>query len=220
MLPGLLGVAVLLPLCSFFVIWLFAKWLGKSAALVAVGAIGGACLLSFVALFGIWLPHHWPPAAGHQAAHGEQHEEHHEASPSDQHAPAGQHSQFGTRLAPFYVSFAQATGESHAAEDHSTAVDHSQDHSHAAENPSYTGEFYTLGEFGPLRITISYYIDSLTICMFCMVTLIATLIHCYAIGYMSDELSDVTDHEVTLSNGHHLHRPGRFPRFFQYLSLF
>ena len=29
-----------------------------------------------------------------------------------------------------------------------------------------------------------------------------------------------TDHEVTLSDGHHLHRPGRFHRFFQYLSLF
>jgi NADH-quinone oxidoreductase subunit L len=84
----------------------------------------------------------------------------------------------------------------------------------------YTGEYYTLGQFGPLRITISYYIDALTIGMFCMVTLIATLIHCYAIGYMSDELTDVTDHEVTDVHGHPLHRPGRFPRFFQYLSLF
>src|SRR5581483_9788447 len=53
-----------------------------------------------------------------------------------------------------------------------------------------------------------------------MVTLIASCIHFYAIGYMHDELHDVTDHEVVLSNGHHLHRPGRFHRFFQYLSLF
>ena len=37
---------------------------------------------------------------------------------------------------------------------------------------------------------------------------------------MHDELHDVTDHEVTLSDGHHLHRRGRFHRFFQYLSLF
>ena len=37
---------------------------------------------------------------------------------------------------------------------------------------------------------------------------------------MHDELHEVTDHEVTLSDGHHLHRPGRFHRFFQYLSLF
>jgi len=53
-----------------------------------------------------------------------------------------------------------------------------------------------------------------------MVTLIATCIHCYAMGYMHDELHDITDKEVTLSNGKTLTRPGRFPRFFQYLSLF
>jgi NADH-quinone oxidoreductase subunit L len=56
--------------------------------------------------------------------------------------------------------------------------------------------------------------------MFVVVTFIATCIHVYASGYMHDELHDVTDHEVTLADGHHLHRPGRFPRFFQALSLF
>ena len=53
-----------------------------------------------------------------------------------------------------------------------------------------------------------------------MVTLIASCIHIYAFGYMHDELHDYTDHEVTLANGEHLHRRGRFHRFFQYLSLF
>src|SRR5690348_12708171 len=56
--------------------------------------------------------------------------------------------------------------------------------------------------------------------MFAMVTLIASCIHFYAIGYMHDELLEVVDHEVTDSHGHHLHRPGRFWRFFQALSLF
>ncbi len=56
--------------------------------------------------------------------------------------------------------------------------------------------------------------------MFCMVTLIASCIHIYATGYMHDELHDVTDHEVTLADGEHLHRRGRFHRFFQYFSLF
>ena len=56
--------------------------------------------------------------------------------------------------------------------------------------------------------------------MFCVVTLIASCIHIYAIGYMHDELHDFTDHEVTLPDGEHLHRRGRFHRFFQYLSLF
>ncbi|MGE3779355.1 MAG: NADH-quinone oxidoreductase subunit L, partial [Pirellulaceae bacterium] len=91
----------------------------------------------------------------------------------------------------------------------------------------YAGEFqlpglgpWVLGEFGRLRISISYYIDALTVCMFCMVTFIATLIHIYAMGYMHDELHDITDHEVTTSSGEPLHRPGRYHRFFQYLSLF
>ncbi|HEX7380074.1 MAG TPA: NADH-quinone oxidoreductase subunit L [Pirellulales bacterium] len=84
----------------------------------------------------------------------------------------------------------------------------------------YTGDLYTLGQFGSLKISISYYIDALTVGMFAMVTLIASCIHFYAIGYMHDELHDLTDHEVTLADGRHLHRPGRFHRFFQYLSLF
>ncbi|HEV3021166.1 MAG TPA: proton-conducting transporter membrane subunit, partial [Pirellulales bacterium] len=92
---------------------------------------------------------------------------------------------------------------------------------HAAQPPkAYTGEWYMLGQFGKLKITISYYIDALTVAMFAMVTLIASCIHIYALGYMHDELHDVTDHEVTLSDGHHLHRRGRFHRFFQYFSLF
>ena len=52
-----------------------------------------------------------------------------------------------------------------------------------------SGEYYVLGEFGDnLKLSIGYYIDSLTVCMFTMVTLIATLIHIYALKYMDDEL--------------------------------
>ena len=81
----------------------------------------------------------------------------------------------------------------------------------------YAGDWYTLGEFGKLRMSIGYYIDSLTVCMFCMVTLIASCIHFYATGYMHDELHDFTDPEVTMSDGSKLTRPGRYPRFFQAL---
>jgi NADH-quinone oxidoreductase subunit L len=56
--------------------------------------------------------------------------------------------------------------------------------------------------------------------MFVMVTLIASCIHVYSLGYMHEELHEVTDHEVTLVGGEHLKRRGRFHRFFQYLSLF
>jgi NADH-quinone oxidoreductase subunit L len=118
-------------------------------------------------------------------------------------------SQYG--LKP-HETAAAATGEAAAAE-HSPPI---------LEPEHFNGEWYTV--FGtdqsPLRLTIGYYIDALTIAMFAMVTLIATCIHFYATGYMHDELHDVTDHEVTLSDGHHLHRRGRFFRFFQYLSLF
>ena len=55
--------------------------------------------------------------------------------------------------------------------------------------------------FGNLPMTISYYIDALTICMFTKVTLIASCIHFYASGYMHDELHDITDHEVIVTKG-------------------
>ena len=83
-----------------------------------------------------------------------------------------------------------------------------------------SGDWYTLAEFGKLRLAIGYYIDALTLGMFVMVTLISTCIHVYSIGYMHEELGEVTDPLVRGSDGGPLVRPGRFPRFFQYLSLF
>jgi proton-translocating NADH-quinone oxidoreductase chain L len=82
------------------------------------------------------------------------------------------------------------------------------------------GEFYSWGQFGSLRITLSYYIDALTVAMFAMVTLVATCIHVYSFGYMHEELHEVTDPLATTSDGRPLKRRGRFPRFFQYMSLF
>ncbi|MEX0611469.1 MAG: NADH-quinone oxidoreductase subunit L [Pirellulales bacterium] len=102
-------------------------------------------------------------------------------------------------------------------------VEHTEEGERHATNgppPYIAGDWYPLGIFGDLKITIGYYIDTLTVVMFCMVTLIASAIHIYALGYMHDELHDVVDHEVVLSNGEHLHRRGRFHRFFQYFSLF
>jgi NADH-quinone oxidoreductase subunit L len=85
-------------------------------------------------------------------------------------------------------------------------------------------------------LTIGFSIDTLAAEMFVMVTLIATLIHIFSIGYMSEEEAEtVEDHHVY---GHHHHevasghedpvhphhepykRRGRFGRFFMYLSLF
>ena len=115
-------------------------------------------------------------------------------------------------------------GAAHAA-DHADAgghgaADHDTPDSHAALPAHYAGDWYTLYEGGRLRLSIGWYVDALTVLMFVVVTFIATCIHVYASGYMHDELHDVTDHEVRLAGGGHLHRPGRFPRFFQALSLF
>ncbi len=91
---------------------------------------------------------------------------------------------------------------------------------HAGPVPPVAGDWYILGAFGSLRLTIGYYIDALTIAMFCMVTLVGSCIHVYSFGYMHEELQDVTDPLVILSSGQPLRRRGRFCRFFQYLSLF
>jgi len=69
-------------------------------------------------------------------------------------------------------------------------------------------------------LQVGFYIDQLSAVMFAMVTFIATLIHLFSIGYMSEELHQpVADHEVHTAHGH-LHRRGRFGRFFLFLSLF
>ncbi len=113
-----------------------------------------------------------------------------------------------------------AAGE-HAVAGHAEpahAPDHDDEHQRKATPIS--GDWYSLCEFGSLKITIGYYIDSLTIVMFAMVTLVATCIHVYSFGYMHEELEEVTDPLVKLDDGSNLKRPGRFFRFYQYLSLF
>jgi NADH:ubiquinone oxidoreductase subunit 5 (subunit L)/multisubunit Na+/H+ antiporter MnhA subunit len=224
-LSTLLGWAVVLPLLSFAVILVFAKSLGRNAGYVAIAAIGLACLLSFISLF-TWLGSNWPPAPHHDHAAAGHHEagdhgkgDHHEkekSEKSDHKTSADWRAPAGTSFVAHLLQAETTSGE------HPEAAPAAGSESTADESSRgpYAGEYYVLGKFGGLRLNISYYIDSLTICMFCMVTLIATLIHIYATGYMHDELHDITDHEVTMSDGSELHRPGRYPRFFQYLSLF
>ncbi len=190
-LPNLLLVAWLLPLASFAVIsvgYSVPQLLGlrpsyarsKLAGYIAIGAIVAACVLSLVAMFGVWLPtHELAGVEGHSTpAHAE--------STADEPAHA----------------------ERHAVEPNNEPP------------PYYSGDWYALGTFGDLRLTIGYYIDTLTVTMFCVVTLIASCVHVYSVGYMHDELDDFTDPEVTLADGEKLVRRGRFHRFFQYLSLF
>ena len=195
-LPLLLGLAWLAPLVSFVAILFFGPRMGhhgRNAAWVATAAIVSSLLLSLAAL-GTWIGAH-PVRAVH---HGEGHAADSDVGHSSDHAA-------GSSLDN---TSAQA------------AAGHDAGAGHSAQPAAYAGDWYTLYQGGNLRLSIGWYIDALTVLMFDVVTFIATCIHIYASGYMHDELHDVTDHEVHLSDGGHLHRPGRFPRFFQALSLF
>jgi len=197
LLPMLLGLAWLVPLASFAAILFFGPRMGphgRNAATVATAAIATSLVLSLAA-FGVWLSAHPVTAAAHggHAEAGAAHDGGHGGGTPAHGADAG----------------------------HGPDGGHGPDAAHPARLPTaYAGDWYTLYHGGALRLSIGWYIDSLTVLMFVVVTFIATCIHVYASGYMHDELHDVTDHEVHLSSGGHLHRPGRFPRFFQALSLF
>jgi len=198
-LKTLLMAAWLLPLAGFLVEIYALRWthrLSRTPAYLAVGCIGAGFLCSLIALVTWGQQTEWAGFAPPPAHHAEEH-----------HAAAH-----------FVVA---AEGEA-AAEHADHAADHHHAESHAAPySGPYFGTFYRLAQFGPLNISLDWYIDSLTLLMFTMVTLIATCIHVFAIGYMSDELTEeYVDHEVHTSDGHHLHRPGRFHRFFAFLSLF
>jgi NADH-quinone oxidoreductase subunit L len=61
-------------------------------------------------------------------------------------------------------------------------------------------EFFPMMEIGAVRVTMAFAMDPLGGVMACMVTVVATAIHIYSIGYMHDEPS--------------------YWRFFGYLNLF
>ena len=217
--PALLGIAWLLPLASFVAILFFGPRMGKAgkcAGYVATGAIMLAFVCSAVAMI-VWLSGHPIETGGGGHGHGAAAGDHAEAQAEHQdeakhadhghgeHAPAG-HAEHG---------------QNQHAEDNETAAHPAADtYSHLpnADAPSIWG--YDLCKFGALKLSINYYIDALTLAMFCMVTLVASCIHVYSFGYMHEELEDVTDPLVTLSDGSKFTRPGRFHRFYQYLSLF
>jgi len=221
-LKWLLTAAWLLPLAGFAVEIIgggfFWGTKSKRAAHLAVGCIATGFVLSLAALLT------WGNATKWSALEKKQgHGTHSTAHADPAHPPAeGEHT-----AAPAHTEEHQpaadhkpaAADEQHAAE--GAAAD---GHAHSAAGHAapivFTGTYYRLAKFGSLDISLSYYIDSLTLVMFVMVTLIATCIHLFAMGYMADELTDhYEDHQVHSSHGH-FHRPGRFYRFFSFLSLF
>lgn len=176
-------VATLLPLAAFAIeamCGLFRIKLDRKAAYLSTGAIGGAFVLSAIGLLlylgshsdSLRAPHH---DQTHAAAHAE-----------DGHGAAEEHS--------------EKEEAGHGEENHGS-------HGEAAHSPVYAKGYFQWATLNfsedakePKGVTLGYYIDNITVLMFFMVTLIATCIHVYSMGYMS-------------------HEP-RYSRFFMYLSLF
>ncbi len=205
-LKWLLGTAWLLPLLGFVIEIFGGHWGGrktKTAAWIAVGCIATSFVLSLSSLV-VWRSatsqvrqDQAVALESHEAAHGH-------GEPSAGHGHEG-HAEEAT--APH--------SHPHTGHVHSDHPDFDP------LRTTFTGEFYRLARFGRLTVSMDYYIDGLTVLMFAMVTLIATCIHIFATGYMSDELTEsYEDHQVHLSGGRHFSRPGRYYRFFAFLSLF
>lgn len=216
-LRNLLTLAWLLPLVGFLVEIYALCWthrLSKAPAYLAVGCIATGFVCSLAALLTWGTKTDW--VALKDAHHGSTH---HATEHADPHAPAAdEYGPNNDHPADAMSAVPVAAGEVHAA----VTDEHDAHAEQTASVPThYGGAYYTLGAFGPLAISLDWYIDSLTLVMFTMVTFIATCIHVFAIGYMHDELTeDYVDHEVHLPDHSHFHRPGRFHRFFAFLSLF
>jgi NADH-quinone oxidoreductase subunit L len=192
-LKWLLGLAWLLPLAGFCIEIFGGYWEKSRRSRTAAWMAVGCIAGGFVLSLGAFLI--WGSAThwGALAAAEEHHAEAVAAVHAEEHAP---------------IDVAHPEG-------------HEPGHERTPYDFAFSGVFYRLASFGRMSIDIDYYIDSLTIVMFMMVTLIATCIHFFAMGYMADELTEShEDHEVHLSGGRHFHRPGRYYRFFAFLSLF
>ena len=201
-LRNLLMIAWLLPLAGFAVEIFGGFWGSRKsrvAAWMSVGCIGVGFLCSVSALV-IWGNSNNWTVLDHAIDHGE-------SLPDAGHVEGG-------HAEPVHAVV--------ATDSHNSPDSHNSHEPPAVRGQTvFSGTLYHLARFGSLDISLDYYIDSLTLVMFTMVTFIATCIHLFAMGYMSEELTEeLVDHSAHLSNGHHVHRPGRYYRFFAFLSLF
>ncbi len=220
-LKTLLTIAWLLPLFGFAIEMLWGRKgdrkTTKWPAWMSVGCIATGFLCSFAALMTWGSATHWAVLESHDEHEAHEHEAHDHGDGAHEHSEEKEHASFAK---PAWQLTAATADEEHHAADGGQHADEQEENKEAAPLV-YHGTLYTLATFGELVVSIDYYIDSLTLVMFTMVTLIATCIHLFAIGYMSDELTDdYVDHFAHTSDGKHVHRQGRFYRFFAFLSLF
>ena len=213
-----LRIAWLLPLVSFTAIVFFGPKMGRrgiGAGYLGTGAILTSMVLSLFSLT-VWI--------GEYGFEGEHHADgvQTEVALNSEHSPTPVAKTDDAHAASVDERSSEemvAGQEVHQTAGHEHEAGVEEDHGETPVQP-VAGDWYTLAAFGDLKITIGYYIDALTLVMFCMVTIIATCIHFYSFGYMHEELHGVTDSLVKTSDGKNLRRAGRFHRFYQYLSLF
>ncbi len=225
-------VATLLPLASFLVIliasgvWALARrydWedvqnalsgeqASKGAAYLAIGAIGLAAVCSFTGGYLYWADIDHYHASKHHAEHEVQH--------LKADLAAAEKAKDEKKAESYTFQLRKAEEAEHAVEKEwaRTKADRWEGRIYKVFQLSNTGTHDPdRGSFAE----IGYKLDSLSVLMFCMVTFVATLIHLFSSAYMGEELpaEDAEDHHVHTAEGH-LHRRGRYARFFMYLSLF
>jgi len=206
--PNIYLEAWLLPLLSFVFLVLGGKRWGKTGAYVATGAIVCSFLLSCWGLF-TYTQEFSPDFF--QERHGE--ETPRPLKPEDIVLPPG--------LAATSVGGAvQNTGPEIQYRPGDNRPNAQSPTVQIGEHGRWSQSFKWIG-IGAESIRMGLYVDSLTVIMFFMITLIASLIHIFSIGYMHEELHDPVHDPLAVPAGQPpLHRKGRFPRFFTYLSLF
>ena len=215
-----LVLAWLLPLAAFILELLIGSRFGKYAAVCAIGGIGGSFLCSLIACF-LWLQTSVTSESNPESIATHSITEGIASTPGQM--PAANRSGDVYQFATFEEHHSENDVSSHHEAHDSAGHDSGSEHHEAPELLGMAGferPLYSFATFGESSLGLSVYVDGLTIAMFVMVSFIATLIHVYAVGYMHDELHEFTDPEVVLSDGNPLTRPGRFPRFFTYFSLF
>jgi NADH-quinone oxidoreductase subunit L len=235
-LKELLFWAWILPLIGFVIEIFAGRWQkdrrSTTAARIAVGCIGAGFLLSTWALLTYVKDTGWEDRFQHEAEHhiklmasvhgeGGEHATGHDERAEHKHGEGeGEHSHGENQDEP--GAKAKDTDVQLAIDDPGAGQGQPNAPEEKHSKPKvYSGTFYKLAQFGSLKISIDYYIDTLTLVMFTMVTFIATCIHIFAMGYMADELTDdYVDHQAHTADGKHVHRVGRFHRFFAFLSLF
>jgi NADH-quinone oxidoreductase subunit L len=124
----------------------------------------------------------------------------------------------------FSPEFFPETGGHHGSGEHAEADAHETHDSHDAAAGPKTGAWKWSDNWfgiGARQLRMGFYVDSLTVIMFFMITMVASLIHLFSMEYMHEELHDPVHDPLAVPPGEPpLHRKGRFPRFFTYMSLF